>query len=160
MKNMKLTLGSAIFCLGAATLFTACGDDSSSSSDTGSKEIVSCHTYNTVDEEGLEINEDCIEAEKGTASADTAKLACEAFTAFMVKLPKGTGLKSDRAAPTRRLSLPARRANPLRCITTPWIKISRRSLSKATMPRPAKLSKKTKTVLSLAQFPLEVACHL
>ena len=113
MKNMKLTLGSAIFCLGAATLFTACGDDSSSSSDTGSKEIVSCHTYNTVDEEGLEINEDCIEAEKGTASADTAKLACEAFTAFMGKATERDWAEIGSGCPDKKAIVTCKKSESL-----------------------------------------------
>ena len=89
MKNMKLALSSALFCLGAATLFTACGDDSSSSaSDNGSKngessEVVSCHIFNTVDEEGTEINEFCVQATKGTTAADSVETACKQFKAFM-----------------------------------------------------------------------------
>jgi hypothetical protein len=98
-----LTLGSAIFCLGAVATFTACGDDSSSTS--GSKGLVSCHTYNTVDEEGLEINEDCVEAEEGTASADTAKIICEVFKAFAGKSKEdwaeiGTGCPDKKAIVT------------------------------------------------------------
>ena len=80
---MKFTLGSALFCLGLAATFTACSDDSSSASD--SKEIISCHTYNTVNEDATEINEDCIEAVKGTPAAENAKTVCKAFTELLGK---------------------------------------------------------------------------
>ena len=75
MKNKKIVLALALFSLGAAITFTACGDDSSSSSE----EVVSCYIYNTVDAKSKETRESCIEAEKGSTAADSIKILCESL---------------------------------------------------------------------------------
>jgi len=97
MKRVKFAFAKILLGFGLATTFTACGDDDTTSASNSDGGIVSCYSYNVVDEDdGTEINESCMQAEKGTIHSKKVTEYCATIKAFLGhfesdKVELGTG---------------------------------------------------------------------
>ena len=99
----KKIIAMGLFCLGFAATFTACGDDDSSTG--GSTEMVSCYGLTTFEnDDEIEWNEDCLEAEAGTKMATIIKNACTEMAKY---IDKSSGEKSElgKGCPTDKKAL-------------------------------------------------------
>lgn len=84
--NFKNKYTALIFA--SMSVFYACGDDSSSESSSNAPDtktdLVSCYVYNVVDEENDEIDESCVEVEKGSSFEKSIKQMCDDINADII----------------------------------------------------------------------------